>query len=283
MTTLSRLYSLPLLALWAFTGGQPAALAGSITGNFIVGQWSNPIFRGCTADAVNRSALSCSDNTTSAVYSIANATTTGGPLAKSVLTEGANLSPQPGDPPISSSVVTFIGGTIPASRETVPFVIGSIAFTNGTSFDDTGIYGATLNLFASNGFAAVFIGSETVQFNTTFNTGTNAQNADYLTFSGLAGLSFEVYEQATASGSLFGLVIGDPETTLTGLTIDPGQSQNGFIGTDAPLPLPTPEPATVALIGSALTFLAASRHRKILRAAVALSTSYGSHQREGDL
>src|SRR5450755_2829593 len=83
--------------------------ASGISGNYIVGQWGSPIFDGGLVDAVDRSALSCANTTASAIYSISNAATTGGPLAASTITEGANATPAPGVPAEDS--LTFIGGT----------------------------------------------------------------------------------------------------------------------------------------------------------------------------
>lgn len=234
--------------------------ASGISGNYIVGQWGSPIFDGCLVDAVDRSSLTCANTSASAVYSISNASTTGGPLAASTIMEGANATPVPGVPPADS--LTFTGGTIPATHESIPFVIGSISFTNGTSESGSQIYGATLNLFASNGNVVQFIGSELVQFNATLNTGTAAQNADYLTFSGLAGQSFEVYEGATATGALNGEVIGDPQVFLTSVTLDPGQSASAFIGADPALPTNTPEPGSLAMLGSGVFGLWTLRRRR---------------------
>ncbi len=241
-----------VLAGCALAGAMPAGATG-ISGDYIVGQWGSPVFSGCNVDGVNRSKFTCQDDSSTAIYSITNASTTSGPLAASTVSEGAN----PGE-----SVVTFTGGTIPATHGSVPFAIGGISYSNGTSTLGTGIFGATLDLYASNGFTVFFIGSETIQFNTTVNDGTAAQNADYLTFTGLAGQSFEVYEGATATGALNGLVIGDPHVQLTSFSLDPGQDANGFIGSDPPLPRAVPEPGTLALLGLGFAGFALKRRRE---------------------
>ena len=76
------------------------------------------------------------------------------------------------------------------------------------------------------------------------------------------GQSFEVLEGVTTTGSLNGLVIGDPVVVLTSLTLDPGQSASGFIAADPPLPTSIPEPVSVVLFGTGLVGLCALRSRK---------------------
>ena len=235
--------------------GLPAE-AGTISGDFIVGQWADPILSGCIIDGVTRTtnigALSlCFDNSSGAVSTITNAATNAGPLAQSTITSGAN-------PGFSS--VRFTGGSIPATHGSVPFAIGGISFTNGASAANTSIFGATLNLYASNGFATVFIGSVVVDLTGTVNDGTLAQNADFLNFSGLAGVSLEAFEGATVDASLIGEVIGDPFTILTSIALDGDQSLNGFIGTDTAPSIP--EPSTLALVGAGLAGLVAFRRRR---------------------
>jgi hypothetical protein len=81
------------------------------------------------------------------------------------------------------------------------------------------------------------IGSDFVGFATTSNTGTAAQNADYITFSGLANTSFNVYEGATAIGGLDGFI---DALVLTGITVDASQAANGFVSNSPALPVPGP-------------------------------------------
>jgi len=95
---------------------------------------------------------------------------------------------------------------------------------------------------------------------TTANTGTTAQNADYITFSGLANKSFNVFEGATAIGGLVGFIIGDPVLSLTDITVSQGQSANGFVGNSPPLPVS--EPASLTLLGGALLGLGLMRRRR---------------------
>ncbi len=253
-----------------------AATASGISGNYIVGQFSNLIFNGCFADAVTLAPL-CSDNTATAVYSVKNASLNGGPLAMSELASGTSSSPPPGVSP--ASTITFTGGSIPATHASVPFVIGGLSYTNGTSNSNSVLFGATLNLFASDGFTVQPIGSETVLFNYTINTGNAMQNADFVTFSGLAGQAFQVYEGATATGALNGLVVGDPQVVLTSLTLDPGQSAFALINNEAPF-AQAPEPSSLVLIGAGLLSLYALRHRNVIRAGLTsllvVASSFGA-------
>jgi hypothetical protein len=97
---------------------------------------------------------------------------------------------------------------------------------------------------------------------TTLNTGTAAQNADWVgPFNTNAGTppSFNVYEGATATAELFGIITGDPMVELTKLVLNPGQDAFAFIGNGQPL---VPEPATLSLLGSGLLGLAMARWRR---------------------
>jgi hypothetical protein len=222
----------------------------------IVGVWSNPVFAGAVADGAT-GALTFQNNTGSSVVSITSNATT---ISWGTFTPGGITSP-PGQPnPAGCAVIaptpcastlTFTGGTVPADP-TIPFQIGTITFTNGTSNLDSLIFGATLTFFRTS--SSNPIGSDFVNFATTANTGTPAQNADYITFSGLAGTSFNVFEGATATGNLIGFI---DDLVLTGITLDSSQSGNGFVGNSPPLPVPGPIagaglPGLIAVCGGLL-------------------------------
>jgi hypothetical protein len=205
----------------------------------IVGVWSNPVFAGAVADGAT-GALTFQNNTGSSVFAITsnNTTISWGTFSANGITSPpgqpnpagcALLAPTP-----CQSTITFTGGTVPANP-TIPFQIGTITYTNGSSNLDSLIFGATLTFFISS--SPNPIGSDFVNFAGTSNNGTPAQNADYITFSGLAGTSFNVFEGATATGNLIGFI---DDLVLTGITLDPSQSGNGFIGNSPPLPVPGP-------------------------------------------
>jgi hypothetical protein len=205
----------------------------------LYGLWSDPVFVGATADAVT-GALTFFNNTGSSVYSVSNNTITFGTFTPSGITSPpgqpsptgcAGIAPTP-----CASTITFTGGTVPADP-TIPFQVGTITYTNGTSNLDSLLFGATLTFYLSS--SSTPIGSDFVNFATTLNsaTGTAAQNADYITFSGLANTSFNVFEGATAVGGLTGFI---DDLVLTGITVDPTQSGNGFVGNSPSLPVPGP-------------------------------------------
>jgi hypothetical protein len=236
------------LAFAACTLGLAGTQASaSVIGDYITGEFVDPILMGCIEDAATL-APTCMDDTSTAVYSINNATPSGGPLKTSSIMWGDYPGGPAGNIPFST--IAFTGGFIPPTGGVLPFSIGAISYTNGTSETTSDVFGATLNLYASNGRSTVFIGSELVAFNATLNDGTDAQDADYLTFSGLPGESFNVFEGGTLHGHLNGKVIGDPNAVLTGLSLSGGQSANGFIGNDPTFAVP--EPTTLGLLG--LTF-----------------------------
>ena len=148
--------------------------------------------------------------------------------------------------------MTFTGDPqIPATKGTVPFQLGSISYTNGTSNLGTGLFGATLVLYAHDALLGnVPIGSLDFSFTGTVNDGkTAAQNADYLNIQGVSQ-SFNVYEGATATGGVSGEIVGDPMVTDLFFTLD-NQDANGFLGTNSPAPA-APLPATLPLFASGL-------------------------------
>jgi hypothetical protein len=207
----------------------------------LFGVWSNPVFAGAVADGAT-GALTFQNNTGTSVVSITSNATT---ISWGTFTPSGITSP-PGQPSPSgcagiaptpcASTITFTGGTIPVDP-TIPFQIGTITYTNGTSNLDSLIFGATLTFFRTS--SPNPIGSDFVNFATTSNTGTPAQNADYMTFSGLANTSFNVFEGATAIGGLIGFI---DDLVLTGITVDPSQSGNGFVGNSPTLPVGVPGP-----------------------------------------
>src|SRR5262249_30687855 len=191
---------------------------------------SNPVFAGHVADGAT-GALTPQNNTGSSVVSITPDATTiswgtftpngiTSPLGQPSPSGCAAIAPTP-----CASTITFTGATVPPDF-TKPFQVGTITYTNGTSNLDSLIFGATLTFFSvSSSGGSGPIGSDFVNFNTTSNTGTPAQNADYITFSGLANTSFNVFEGATAIGNLMGFI---DDLVLTGITLDPSPSPNGF-------------------------------------------------------
>jgi hypothetical protein len=253
----------------AFASAVPFLLLGGIAqagtigpvnqGDTIEAMWSNPTLSGTVIDPVTN-ALTGYDDSSSAVFSISNgvssSTINWGTWSQSGITSppgvpdtagcnylAANFSGTP-----CQSTVVFRGATIPANTA-VPFTVGTFTYTNGTSNSDSLIFGATLTFVDVQ--TGTTLGSDTVSINNTLNTGTATQNADYLVFSGLTGVSFNEEEGQTAQATAMGFVDG---LVLTSLTVTGGIG--GFIGDDPPLPATVPEPASIALLGAALTGLA---------------------------
>jgi hypothetical protein len=226
--------------------GAQVVVGPSVGGDRIYAQWENPVTHGSLLDAVTRLPYGGSsvDTTATAVYDLG-----GPPSATATLSWGD--FPGATSPPPPNSTVTFTGNIIPddGTKGTTPFSLGSVSYTNGTSENGTQIFGATLDFYADAGGNLIPIGSDFVALTATVNDGdTDAQNADYVNFAGLP-LSFNVYEGDTASGQLNGVIVGDPMAHLTSFTLDPGQDANGFIGNDAPAPVPEPSGWAMMLAG----------------------------------
>ncbi len=230
----------------ASSASAAVVIGGSVGGDTIFAQWENPVFIGDLIDGATGTVYQGhpQDWTSTAVYDL------GGSLpANSVtLTWGAN--PGATSPPPAFSSLTFTGDVIPddGSKGSTPFNLGSIAYSNGTSQNGTGIFGATLVFYARSGANNIPIGSDFVALSATLNDGTDAQNADYLNFQG-TNASFNVYEGATATGQLQGVIVGDPHTHVLSVTLDPGQGANGFIGNNVPGAVPEPASWAMMLIG----------------------------------
>jgi hypothetical protein len=241
------------------------AQAGTIgpvnQGDTIEATWSNPTLSGTVIDPVTN-ALTGYNNSSSAVFGISNAASSSTINWGTYSTTGITNPPGVPDaagcasiaPTPCQSTVTFIGATLPANTS-VPFTVGTFTYTNGTSNSDSLIFGATLTFVDVQ--TGTTIGSDTVSINTTLNTGTATQNADYLVFSGLTGVSFNEGEGQTATAMGKGFVDG---LVLTSLTITGGTG--GFIGNDPPLPATVPEPASIALLGAGITCLTLIRRRR---------------------
>jgi hypothetical protein len=247
--------ALASLFVSAQIGAQAATISDpSVAGFSIIGSWSNPVLVGSVLDAVT-SVPTFYNDASSAVYD------TGAAGSSTTVRWGAY--PASDNPPVGTipaSSVTFTGtNAIPPSKATAPFSIGSLSYTNGSSVTGTGIFGATLNLYAVGNSTTVPLGSINFQFTATSNDGTDAQNADYLNVSGIPG-SFNVYEGATATGAINGTIVGDPMFVPLFFSIDLNQDANGFLGNSIAAPVPEATSWAMMMLGFAgLGFMAYRR------------------------
>ena len=243
-TKFSRQYTAVAMSLCLLGGGvlMPGApaMAHLISGP-VVGTFRNPVLTGNIIDGAT-GAPTFFNNTATAVFSGLTTNTF----------DWAN-----GPFPLNHSTLVFVGSTVNNQASDQPFSLGTITFTNGTSNLDSLVFGVDLILSVLTDPSVTPLTSH-INIVTTINSGTNAQNADFIGFN-VFSATFNVFESATAIASLNGKFVGDPMIQLTGITLQPGQDPNGFIG--AGLPQAVSEPGSFALLGLGLAFAAIVRRR----------------------
>lgn len=159
---------------------------------------------------------------------------------------------------LNQSTLTFVGNTISGQASDQPFSLGTISYTNGTSDLTSLVFGVDLTLSVPGDGSVTPLTSH-IKIVTSSNTGTTAQNADFVGFTSFAA-TFNVFESATAFANLNGRFVGDPMIQLDGFSLQPGQGVNGFIGAGG-LPQAVSEPGSFALLGLGLAFGALLRRR----------------------
>jgi PEP-CTERM motif-containing protein len=222
-----------------------AIYSGSVSG-----AWSNPTLAGTHLDGGGAPASNLSNALT------ADCSLNGCPVNTNPTANGSAV--RWGSTP-GFSQVTFQGlpfADMPLDRT---FQFGTLTYTNGTSALDTLIFGATLTL--SLGDPGITDIPVSLGILTTSNTGTPEQNADFLSFSSVISLdtTFNVLEGQTAIADVFGHLTGDPTPVIDFIRIDPSSPPGaGFVGNG----VPTPEPASLAMLATGMAFAGMSRRRR---------------------
>ena len=234
------------------TLGSVSAYATGVSSNNIVMTFSDPVLAGDIANYPGAGQTTYFDDTSTAVYTISNGT------GSSSLSWGS----YPGTPTFQTySEITFTGSAIPGVV-TSPFQLGTIVYTNGTSEDGTGIFGATLNFYDGTIDPSTYLGSDQLIITSTANVfgvpgGLTDGDDDYINICGndsnICGTSIEAVESSEGGTGVTVDLMGTLDFNVTSVELAPGQNSltNGFLGSDPPIGV-TPEPATWTTLGSAL-------------------------------
>jgi PEP-CTERM motif len=225
-----------LTAIAIFAGSRSSS-AETFTG-VILGTWSSPVLSGIGYDGATGAPTSF-NNTTTAACNIGCPVVVGATQGPTTL--------QWGDSP-TSSTLTLNGHAFVNVPLNTPFDAVGFSFFNGTSDLSTIIFGATLNLtfvdFSHTNTLADPL-SIPIQIVTTANTGTDAQNADWVgPFGTSTAQTMNVFENANGQAELWGMFVSDPQFQPTLLLTD---DPNTFIGNGAPIAA-VPEPSTWAMM-----------------------------------
>ena len=214
------------------------AIAHPVSGQMSA-TFGNPVLSGQLVDGAT-GAISSLDNTSTAVFS---------GIGTSTFIWGT------GGAAINHSTLTFVPSTLASQAPNTPFVLGQITYTNGTSTLASLVFGVDMT-FSVPSDPSVNPLIAHVKLVTTNNTGTAAQNADFIGFD-IFPNTFNVLEGVTSSANLIGKINGDPNIALTDIALTDPNDPNGFIGQGRPLP----EPASLALFGLAAIVTGAVRLR----------------------
>jgi hypothetical protein len=226
-------FSTILVALAVVGFSERASADGMTFSGTISGVFSEPVRAGFFIDANGNKLFQ--DNTATASFT--------GFLTSSI-TWGSDVGFGP-------NMLSFTGATFSNVVPGQIFELGTITYHNSSTAND--LFGATLTLSLANVDPAV----SHLTFTPTENTGVSEKvDADFIAFD-VFPVTFNVFEQATASAILFGKIVGDPQLEFTSIELAPGQGDNGFIGHGQPSVPDTG--TTIILLLSAVSGLGIAR------------------------
>ena len=221
--------------------------ASALYSGTVIGTFTTPVLIGQNINLDHsRSIL---DNTSTGVF-------TG--LGTSSFTWGTNT---PGVPPPIASRFIFTGIPFTNVAPGVQFDLGTFKYLNGTSRQDSLVFGTTLTLSVM-GTSGITPEVSHISILSTTNGNVDASgapdqfaDADFATFDTFS-VSFNVFEGAEATATLRGAILGDPQLKLQAITLPPNDP-NGFLGTGQGSSIP--EPGSAVLMGLGLAGLALIR------------------------
>lgn len=214
-TIVSALFGAALCAA-AVTHASPL-YSGSTAGTF-----TTPILSGYQIETDG--SVSFLDNSTTAVTSGTGTDT---------FNSGGGDSP----PPPNHTTLQFTGLDFTGKAPDEVFKLGTLTYTNGSSFTDSVAFGITLTIGVVNFNVAIDPAAARLTLLATVNAGVDPfRDADFVSFDVLP-LTFHVFEGETATADLFGYIHEDPHLVISGISLPPGQP--GFL---------MPEPGTCAMM-----------------------------------